>query len=216
MRDVTAKYPEFPKLWRNQYRREVERKFGEAIESLGLAEDAVPKLKELLVERETSAWDAEDAATHVGIKRGTQELTDAIVDAQAEVDEKIAAYIGAEKYARLRELAGAQKYIKQANNLSSDIAASSTPLSSTQTRELAVVLGDVAEDGAQASDKTGTLDRETWMRQSDGRLLDRAGKVLSKEQLKALRQTLAEQNEMREIYREFVGDRKNAPVVFTN
>ena len=87
-------HPEYAPIFNRQTRRNVLRNFGPGIAALNLPPEQAAKLKDLLVERELSANDAQQAAEAAGLARGSPGYRDAVRQAQAGVDQEVTALHG--------------------------------------------------------------------------------------------------------------------------
>lgn len=215
---LRKEHPEYAALELRDQKRSVEVQYSKAIQALHLAPDIEAKLKDLLVEKIMAASDAYTAAVNAGIAAGSPESQKAISDASGEVDQQIAALVGSDAAAKLEALRGSSSYgTTPVSNIALDLSYAGQPLSDDQVQSLSLLLhnlGDSNQNAEASSPGFTTPDPGSWLSPKDQQFLARASALVTSEQLAAMKATIAQDNEWKDILHQYTQGR-SVPVIIT-
>jgi RNA polymerase sigma factor (sigma-70 family) len=211
LKDILREHPEYEALQKKEFRRSVVREYSRAIASLNLPTDKAAQLKELLIERELTSFDAENAATQAGFAQGSKEEGKAVSDATKDSNQAITALIGSDASEKLEALKGTEFFGSQTgvDDFAVDMADAGVSMSTDQTQALAQslhVLSNPAKNPNAASPDYAKVDPSTWQSPLDLQLFANAEAFLTPAQLQVLKTSRAENNEREAILKQYTGN----------
>lgn len=204
--NIAKEHPEFAAIRDRETRRMILRQYGDAFAALNLPPDKLAQLKNLLVERQMSSEDAQEAARAAGLQPGTPAFAQAVAEAYNDMQQSIVALIGQDGQNALQQaqLAATIKNFQIANTYAPDFLDAGVALTSDQAQGLAQVLASTTNTPPGLTPGGyHQPDPQTWLSQADQDTLTRASQVLSPAQLNVLKTDLAEQNQRNAIMRTY-------------
>jgi cell division septum initiation protein DivIVA len=206
--DIVKDHPEYAALAARESRRNILRQYGDALAALNLPPDQLSKMKDLLVERELSTNDAQQAAEAAGLQRGTQPWRDAMQQATDSVDQEMTAVLGTDSHPVFQKLQNESNYLNQIQyNYAPDFSEAGAPLNADQTRALADAMAAARNPGATTPAQMRAdyvADPDTQLTPYDNRLLTAAAQVLSPAQLQVLKTEQIQGNQQTAIFRTYM------------
>jgi hypothetical protein len=205
--EVIRDHPEYSAIMARQARRGIMLQYGAGLAGLGLPPDQLAKLKDLLVERELSATDAQQAAAAAGLERGSPAWGDAIKQAGAAVDQEMTALLGTNTnlvMSKLQSDTSIQNQIQSTYAL--DFADAGAALNPDQSRGLAQAMANSSFGGKDLSTRPAGYnqpDPTSGLSPHDQRTLDGATQALSPAQLEVLKTELVEAHQQTAIMQQY-------------
>jgi hypothetical protein len=205
--EIFKDHPEYLALYEKQMRRNVDRMYGNGLETLGLAPDQLAKLKNLLVERQMGALDAQQAAQAAGLEQGSPAWQTAMQQASQDVQNQITSLLGDNADATLAQLR-ARVYIQNQvqNSFAPDFSDAGVPLTPDQTNGLIQAMADANYAGKDTSTRPANYndaDATTWLSPHDDRIINNATPVLNPQQVQLLAKDEAENEQMAAIMKTY-------------
>ncbi len=158
--DILKEHPEYAALYAKQIRRNVLRMYGGDFTSLNLPPDQLSKLKDLLVERQMSGIDAQEAAEDAGLQRGSPEWQEAVKQSYQEVQQQITALLGPNGNSLLLQLQARAAMQNQVQyTYAPDFMDAGVPLSAAQASGLVQAMADTNYAGQGYVHPAGELQR---------------------------------------------------------
>ena len=191
--------PEAQRLMAQQQRGQISSRYAGLFRALGLPPDKLAQFKELLLEKQSVRNDVLLAATQQGVNPMTNpaEFRQLETNAQAEIDAKIKATLGADGFSQFETYQATQGQRGVVNQLQDSLSYTATPLTSAQSQQVADILGRTgpprtgdAGGGNNASNSTVT----------DATIAAAQG-VLAPPQVQALQEIQQQQQAGRELQR---------------
>jgi hypothetical protein len=218
IKDIIRDHPEYAGLMRKEGRRNVVREYSRAIAALNLSPDKAIQLKELLVERDMSEYDAQDAANQAGLVSGSPEAGKAISEAMKDSEQAIKSLIGSDADEKLEALKGTQYYGSQndVDDYAVDMADAGVSLSAEQSQALAQSLHELsnsAKNPDAAAPGYRVADPTTWQSPLDQQFFASAASILTPAQLQILKTSRSENNQRQAIMSQYIG--KDVPAMIT-
>jgi hypothetical protein len=210
--DIIKDHPEYAAIMARENRRNVLRQYGDAISELNLPRDQAAKLKDLLVERNLSTSDAQQAAEAAGLQRGSQAWRDAIKQATDGVDQEMTTLLGTDGRQTLQKLqlqSGMQNQIQF--NYAPDLEDAGVGLTPEQSRGLAQALVSTRNPGslpAEMRQGYNQPDPATGLSPYDNRMLEAAAQVLSPAQVQILKADQIQTNQQSAILKPYMAGAK--------
>ena len=145
--------PEIQRLMGIQQKAALDSRFASLFHSLNLNPADLDKFKDLLVEKQTAAMDAFAAARAQGLSgpENREAVRQAIVTAQAEVDNTIRTTLGDAAYAQYQTYEQTAPERNVVTQLQQRLSYSSTPLTDAQSDQIIALLAANAPQPAQGS-----------------------------------------------------------------
>jgi hypothetical protein len=198
------KDPAMREMMRGQQKAMINMMYSGLFKDLNLSPEETDKLKELLTDAQMS--NVEAAQGLFGGKEGaTEDSTKLVADAKKQTDAEIKAMLGDEKFTQYEEYKKNMGERMQLDQLRNQLAGENLPLRDDQSAQLMQIMKEekanrpapISADQSQTPTKetftAENLDKQlAWMDDYNQRVLERAGQVLSPEQLKKY-QTFQEQ-----------------------
>lgn len=214
--DILKEHPEYMAIYEKQIRHNVERMYGNGLNTLGLAPDQLAQLKNLLVERQMGTIDAQQAAQSAGLEPGTPAYQTAIQQASQDVEHQLGSILGPNADGTLAQLQARQGIQNQVQyNYAPDFADAGMPLTPDQTNGLIQAMADANYAGKDTSTRPANYniaDPTTGLSPHDDRIINNAAPVLSPTQLQLLTTGQAEGEQISAIMKAYSGGGK--PVIF--
>ncbi len=205
--DIFKEHPEYMALYEKQIRHNVERMYGNGLSTLGLAPDQLTQLKNLLVERQMSAIDADQAAKAAGLEPGSPAWQTATQQATQDLSSQIASLLGSNAegtLAQLRQRVYIQNQVQ--NSYAPDFADAGAPLNPDQTIGLINAMADANYAGKDTSTRPANYniaDATTGLSPHDDRIINGATPVLSPAQIQLLTKDQAENEQIAAIMKSY-------------
>lgn len=205
--DIIKEHPEYAAIFEKQIRRNVDRMYGSGLNTLNLPPDQLAQLKNLLVERQISSSDAEQAAASAGLERGSPAWQAAIQQATQDVQSQISSILGSNAtsiLAQLQARSGIQSQVEYA--YAPDFEDAGMPLSPDQTNGLIQAMADANYAGKDISTRPAdynVADPTTWLTPHDNRIINGAAQVLTAAQLQVLTTDQMQNQQMIAIYKQY-------------
>jgi hypothetical protein len=205
--EVIRDHPEYSAIMARQTRRNVLRQYGAGLASLNLPPDQISKLKDLLVERDLSATDAQQAAAAAGLERGSPAWRDAIKQAATDVEHEMTALLGTDASLVMTKLQSdtiIQNQVQSTYVL--DFADAGVALNPDQARSLAQAMANSSFGGKDLSTRPAgynQTDSLTGLSPHDQRTLDAAAQALAPAQLEVLKTDLIEAHQQTAIMQQY-------------
>ena len=212
--DIMKDHPEYAALYAKQIRRQIDRMYGDTLNTLNLPPQQLSQLKDLLVERQMSFMDAMRLTGAAGLKQGSPEWQEAIKQASQDVDQQISAILGDSGNSKLMQMqarAGIQSQITY--TYAPDFADANIPLSAEQSRNLAQVMADANYAGRTPPKGYNNVDPTTGLSPHDVQILTAAAGVLSPAQIEILRTDQIQSHQSAAILRQYYS-KNGGPVSF--
>jgi len=205
--DIIKEHPEFAAVWAAQQRRNMLRQYGPALAKLNLPPDQLAKLKDLLVERDMSAMDAQQAAEAAGLKQGSPGWRDAMTQAAAAAEQDITNLMGTNGAQFLQRLQARANFENQVENTySADFADGGAPLNPEQSAALAQAMADANYAGRSTADRPANynlVDPTTGLTPHESRVLQSAAATLTPAQLEIYKADLLQSHQQAAILKEY-------------
>jgi hypothetical protein len=208
--------PEFAQAMSLQQRAALDGRYADLFKKLQLAPADLEKLKNLLVERQTTRMDVMTSARAQGLDPRTNrdELNKLTAAAQAEVDASIKTSLGETVYNQYQNYEATQPQRSLVSQLDQRLSYSTTPLNANQSAFLITTLTATTTAGSEAPDPQqggpgnwgGTRPTITI----PDTVIQQAQSVLTPDQVTALKQLQAEQKAQQQI-RELMRNPPKAP-----
>ena len=205
--DIEKDHPGFSAMFANVVRRNIDRTYGDAFNTLNLSPSQLSQLKDLLVERAMTGLDARGLAGAAGLEEGSAAWQGAMKQASQDVDRQINGILGSNGVATLTQL---QTRVGIQNQVASDyaqgFAAAGIPLTPEQSRGLIQAMADADYAGKDPSTSPSgydDVDPATGLTPHHNRMLDSAAQVLSPAQIQILKTDKIENNRVLTILREY-------------
>jgi hypothetical protein len=205
--DIMKDHPEYVALYAKQTRRNIDRMYGDSLDTLNLAPAQLSQLKNLLAERQMNNIDAQAAADAAGLERGSPAWQEAMKQAAQDTAQQMAAILGSNADSTLAQLqtrAGFQTQVESVYK--SDFVDAGVPLSPEQSGTLVQALSDANYSGKDLSTRPAGYndpDPATGLTPHESRILDSASQVLSPAQLQIVKTDLVENRQMSAIMNEY-------------
>ena len=213
--DIMKDHPEYVALYAKQARRNIDRMYGDGLNTLNLAPAQLLQLKNLLAERQMNNIDAQGAAEAAGLERGTPAWQDAMKAAAQDTEQQIGAILGPNATSTLDILQARGSFQAQVEtNYKSDFVDAGVPLSSDQSNAVIQALSDANYTGRDLSTRPAGYndpDPATGLTPHESRILEAVSHVLNPAQLQIARTDLVENRLNTTIMHEYTNG--NAPVM---
>jgi hypothetical protein len=185
--DIIRDHPEYMAMYQKQIRRNVDRMYGNGLNTLNLAPDQLAQLKNLLVERQMGDMDAQQAAQAQGLEPGSPAYQAAIQQASQDVEHQIASILGPNGDNLLAQLQMRTVIQNQfQNTYAPDFADAGMPLTPDRTNGLIQAMSDANYAGKDTSTHPpdyNVADPTTNLSPHDDRTINNANPVLSPTQI---------------------------------
>jgi hypothetical protein len=205
--DIVKDHPEYAALYAKQIRLNIDRMYGNGLNSLNLTPDQLSQLKNLLVERQMGNTDAQQAAEAAGLVQGSPAWQAAMTQASQEVSGQIQALLGANADATLAQLQARMNIQNQVqNNYVPDFSDAGQPLSPEQASGLIQAMADANYAGKDTSTRPANYniaDPTTGLSLHDDRIISGATQVLSPAQLQLLTTDQMENEQISAIMKQY-------------
>jgi hypothetical protein len=214
--DIIRDHPEYAALMQKQMHRNVDRMYGDSLNTLNLTPDQLSKLKDALTEKQMSALDAQQAAEAAGLERGSPAWQDAIKQASQDVESQINAILGSNAdntLAQMQARVGIQNQIDSTYKY--DFAEAGATLNPDQSSALLQAMADANYAGKDLSTRPAgynDVDPTTGLSLHDNRIIDAAAKVLTPAQVQVLTTDQVEYEKISSIMKEY--NKGGGPVMF--
>ena len=191
--------PEFAQAMNLQQRAGLDGRYADLFKKLQLAPTDLEKLKNLLVERQTTRVDVMSSARAQGLDPRTNrdEINKLTVQAQAEVDASIKSSLGESVYNQFQNYETSLPQRGLISQLDQRLSYTGTPLNATQAEFLVKALASTPSNSATA-DSMGGFGNRPSTTLSDAVILQ-AQNVLTPDQVSALKQLQAEQKAQQQV-----------------
>lgn len=213
--DIMRDHPEYVALYAKQARRNIDRMYGDGLNTLNLAPDQLSQLKDLLAERQMNNIDAQGAAEAAGLERGTTAWQDAMKAAAQDTEQQIGAILGPNATSTLDILQARGSFQAQVEtNYKSDFVDAGVPLSPEQSNAVVQALSDANYTGRDLSTRpTGYNDPDpaTGLTPHESRILEAISHVLNPAQPQIARTDLVENRVTTTVMHEYTSG--GAPVM---
>jgi hypothetical protein len=190
------KDPAMREMMREQQKAMINMMYSGLFKDLKLSPEEKDKLKELLTDAQMK--NVEAAQGLFGGKEGaTEDTTKQVADSKKQTDAEIKALLGDERFAQYEDYQKNVGERMQLDQFKNQLAAENLPLRDDQTAQLMQIMKEekaafppaIPTDQTQMPKKdtftAENLEKQlTWMDEYNRRVLDRAGQVLTPEQLK--------------------------------
>jgi hypothetical protein len=142
--------PQAQQFMAMQQKAALDGRYGALFRKLNLSPSDLEKLKNLLVERQTAALDVMTAARNQGVdlRSSSQEISQLVREAQAEVDQSIRSTIGDTGYQAYQDYERTLPARGAVNQLEQRLSYTSTPLRADQSDQLAQIIADTSPSRA--------------------------------------------------------------------
>ncbi len=193
--------PGYLALEHRQHEENIQMNYGDLLATLHLPADKLAKLKRLMAERMESAADARSAAKDMGVT-DPQSLAAAVKQADDDVSQEINSLLGDADYARFKDFATLQGPLRGVRDqYVTDMAYAGVPMTQDQTVALARIVRDLWDPNTTLNSRdlrVQVIDPQTGYTAIDEELVNRAGMLLSPDQLAVLKasQTVARQRNL--------------------
>lgn len=205
--DIVKDHPEYAALYEKQLRRNIDRMYGNGLNSLDLTPDQLSQLKNLLVERQMGNTDAQQAAEAAGLVQGSPAWQTAMTQASQDVSGQIQALLGANADATLAQLQARMNIQNQVqNNYAPDFSDAGQPLTPEQASGLIQAMADANYSGKDTSTRPANYnvaDPTTGLSLHDDRIISGATQVLSPAQLQLLTTDQIENEQISAIMKQY-------------
>jgi hypothetical protein len=214
--DIIRDHPEYMPLYEKQMRRNIDRMYGNGLNTLNLPPDQLAQLKNLLVERQMGEMDAQQAAQSQGLTPGSPAWQTAMQQASQDVGNQIASILGPNStnlLAQLQMRSAIQNQVQ--NSYAPDFADAGMPLTPDQTNGLIQAMADANYAGKDTSTRPANYnvaDPTTDLSPHDDRIINNATPVLSPTQVQLLTTDQAENEQLNAIRKAYSAGGK--PVIF--
>jgi len=208
--DIAKEHPEYAAIQAHQARRNVVRQYSAGLVSLNLTPDQRAKLTDLLVERNLTTTDAQQAATAAGLAQGSAAYWAAVKQATDVVDQEMTSALGTDGgklYQKLQTASNASNQIMfNYAPVFDDAGASLTPQQTQGLEQAFVATKNFNDIPAANRQDYFKVDPTTGLSPSDNRLIESAAQVLSPAQLQILKDNQILSNKQQAIMQPyFVG-----------
>jgi hypothetical protein len=204
---ILKEHPEYMALYEKQMRRNIDRTYGNGLATLGLPPEQLAQLKNLLVERQMGATDAEQAALAAGLVQGTPAWQTAMQQASQDLDSQIQSIMGSNAEGTLQQLRVRQYIQNQVqNSYAPDFADAGAPLNPEQTNGLIQAMADANYSGKDISTRPADYnitDAVTGLSPHDDRIINNATPVLTPAQVQLLSKDQAENEQIAAIMKSY-------------
>lgn len=213
--DILKDHPEYAALYAKQMRRNIDRMYGDTLNTLNLPPQQLSQLKDLLAERQMSDMDARRLASAAGLAQGSPAWQEAMKQASQDVDQQINAILGSSGNATLTQLqvrSGIQNQITY--TYGPDFADAGVPLNAQQSSGLVRAMADANYAGKDLSTRPkgyNEVDPATGLTPHDNQILNSAAQILNPAQVQILRTDQIENHRISSILKQYS---KNGPVMF--
>jgi hypothetical protein len=205
--DIIKDHPEYAALYENQMRRNVDRMYGNGLNTLNLTPDQLSQLKNLLTERQMGAIDAQQAAEASGLVSGSPAWQAAMNQASQDMEGQIQALLGSNADALLEQLRARMSIQNQVqNNYSPDFADAGLPLTPDQAIGLIQAMADANYSGKDTSTRPPNYnvpDPTSWLTPHDDRIINSATQILSPAQIQLLTTDQMENQQISAIMKQY-------------
>lgn len=149
--------PEFAKAWNIEQRAQLDNRYAALFKQLNLSPAQLDALKNLLVDRQTSAMDVMATAREQGLDPRTDRdaINKLVSSAQSDVDQSIKATVGDTAYQQYQNYAATQSQRAVVSQLDTRLSYSATPLTSAQSDFLVQALTNAPATDTAAAGQTG-------------------------------------------------------------
>ena len=213
--DILKEHPEYTGFYEKQMRRNVERMYGDGLNTLNLPADKLVQLKDLLAERQISSLDAMQAAEAAGLQRGSPEWQAAMKQAADDAQQQIAAILGPNADNTLAQLAmRARIQTAVQNTYAPDFSYAGLGLSPAQSNGLVQAMADANYAGKDTSTRPANyndVNPDSGLSPHDQRILNNAAQVLTPAQVQLLKTDQAENEKISAIMKQY---QQQGPVSF--
>jgi hypothetical protein len=205
--DIIKDHPEYAALYEKQMRRNVDRMYGNGLNTLNLTPDQLSQLKNLLTERQMGNIDAQQAAEASGLVQGSPAWQAAMTQASQDVEGQLAALLGSNADALLEQLRarmGIQNQVQ--NNYSPDFSDAGQPLTPEQASGLIQAMADANYSGKDTSTRPANYnipDPTSGLSPHDDRIINNATQVLSPAQIQLLTTDQMENEQISAIMKQY-------------
>jgi len=205
--DIARDHPEYAAIVAWQNRRGTLQQLGPGLAKLNLPPEQLAKLKDLLVERQASANDAQQAAVAAGMPPGSPGWQDAVKQAQAGVDQEITSVVGTDGSKFVNQLQLQANFTNTVqNSFAPDFEDAGVALSPDQTSALARAMADANYSGKDISLRPpnyNNVDPETQLSPHDDRILAAAAQSLTPAQVDILKADMIQARQKSAILRQY-------------
>lgn len=225
------KDPAMREMMREQQKAVINMMYAGLFKDLKLAPEEKDRLKELLTDSQMR--NVENAQSLFGDQKdgAAGDATQAFADAKKQSDTEIKALLGDERFAQFEDYQKNMGERMQLDQFKNQLAADQQPLREEQSAQLLQIMKEekaalppvIPTDQTQAPKKdsftTENIEKQLkWMDDYNQRVLDRAGQVLTPEQLKQYQSFQQQQNSMQKLGLQmakqmFGGEKSPSPAV---
>jgi hypothetical protein len=206
--EIAKDHPEYAALIARETRRNILREYGDALADLNLPPEQVAKMKDLLVERELSINDAQQAAEAAGLQRGTAAWRAAMQQVTDSVAQEMTAVLGTDSRPIVDKLQNESGNLSQIQyTYAPDFADAGLPLNPDQSRALAEAMAAARNPGGATPAQMRSFnqaDPDTGLSPYDNQLLSAAAQILSPAQLQVLKTEQLQNNQQSAIFRTYM------------
>jgi len=149
--DALMNDPEFARAMALQQRAALDGRYADLFRRLRLSPAEIDRLKDLLVERQSTPMDVMNAARAQGVG-SREEIRQLLQESTAAVDAEISALLGPERYAQYQNYEQTQPQRNLVSQLENRLSYSSAPLQDAQAEQLVQILTETspAQNGTMA------------------------------------------------------------------
>ena len=207
------KDPAMKEMIRNQSKTMMKTMYGPLFKELNLPADQQKKLTDLLIDAQMSG--VENAGDMFGGEAGAKtNAFNAVAEAQKKMGEDIKSLLGEEKYAQYEEYQKSLSDRMVLNQFQQQTAGTDTALRDEQLKQLVQVMKEerekappvISEDSSKTADSLSRMmnaemmeQQFKWQEEYNKRVFERAGKVLTPEQLKEFAEFQEQQSNMQKL-----------------
>jgi hypothetical protein len=137
--------PETLRALNGKFREQVETRYAGLFKALNLPPAQLAQFKDLLLERQATAFDVASAALAQGMKPNQEELRQLVATAQSETDRKMAAALGTTGYSQFQAYENAQLFRGATTSLQAGLARVSAPLTDEQAEQFTTGIATLAQ-----------------------------------------------------------------------
>ena len=198
--------PEVVKTWNLQQRGQLDGRFAALFKQLNLSPVQLENLKNLLVERQSTAMEIFATARDKGLDPNANrtEIQKLVADSQSEVDQSIKAALGDTGYQQYQNYQNTQAQRAVVSQIDQRLSYSATPLTSSQSQFLVQALSTPTTGTATVDQNGGSPGGSPWGGNRGGvtitdTVIQQAQNVLMPDQVAALKQIQAEQQAQQKL-----------------
>jgi hypothetical protein len=205
--DIIREHPEYEALYEKRIRRNIDRMYGNGLNSLNLTPDQLSQLKNLLAERQMADNDAGQAAEAAGLQPGSAAWHAAMTQASADVEHQLSSILGSNADALLAQLqmkASIQMQVQ--NTYAPDFADAGIALTPEEANGLAQAMADANYTGKDTSTRPPNYnvpDPTTNLSLHDNRIIANAAPILTPAQIQLLTTDQAENEQLSAIEKQY-------------